>query len=376
MTDLNDFFYVDGTDDVMAAYVNNLLAATMRSEYKNIETLSATRTLTDADTPIQRFDCGGASRIVKAAEGDLIENHLFWVVNASDGSEVITLKSFDEVTTLATVNEGEGALIIPDGAGGYLALGVVDLSPYLLRSGLSEWDEQASNPSTPASGKWKLFFKSGGAYIIDDAGVVTGPLGSGGGGGDMLSTLVSAEVSITTTATLTISKMHVCSGTTADYTVTLPAASGNAGKFVGVRGATALTKKITIDGNASELVNGVASMDIQAGYSVILMCDGANWFTISQRSKIGAWITLNGTGTIAILASQNVSSITDNSTGRYTINFITAFPDANYCAQIGGANSASNKSIASNTTTSCQINFYETGVGYVDVNPATALFVR
>lgn len=42
--------------------------------------------------------------------------------------------------------------------------------------------EESTDPSTPATGKWKLYFKSGGIYIIDDAGVVTGPLGTGGGG--------------------------------------------------------------------------------------------------------------------------------------------------------------------------------------------------
>ena len=44
-----------------------------------------------------------------------------------------------------------------------------------------------------------------------------------------------------------------------------------------------------------------------------------------------AWVTFNGTGTVAILASGNVSSITDNGTGDYTVNFTTAMPDANYC---------------------------------------------
>lgn len=45
-----------------------------------------------------------------------------------------------------------------------------------------------------------------------------------------------------------------------------------------------------------------------------------------------AWVNFNGTGSIAIRASGNVSSITDNGTGNYTVNFITALPDANYSA--------------------------------------------
>lgn len=43
-----------------------------------------------------------------------------------------------------------------------------------------------------------------------------------------------------------------------------------------------------------------------------------------------AWVNFNGTGTVAIRASGNVSSITDNGTGDYTVNFVTAMPDADY----------------------------------------------
>lgn len=43
-----------------------------------------------------------------------------------------------------------------------------------------------------------------------------------------------------------------------------------------------------------------------------------------------AWVNFNGTGTVAIRASFNVSSITDNGTGDYTVNFTNALPDANY----------------------------------------------
>lgn len=46
-----------------------------------------------------------------------------------------------------------------------------------------------------------------------------------------------------------------------------------------------------------------------------------------------AWVNFNGTGTVAIRAAGNVSSITDNGTGDYTVNFTTAFADANYCVQ-------------------------------------------
>jgi hypothetical protein len=43
-----------------------------------------------------------------------------------------------------------------------------------------------------------------------------------------------------------------------------------------------------------------------------------------------AWVNFNGSATVAIRGSYNVSSITDNGTGDYTVNFTTAMPDANY----------------------------------------------
>jgi|APGre2960657404_1045060.scaffolds.fasta_scaffold00061_2 hypothetical protein len=47
-----------------------------------------------------------------------------------------------------------------------------------------------------------------------------------------------------------------------------------------------------------------------------------------------AWVNFNGTGTIAIRGSGNVSSITDNGVGNYTVNFITAMPDINYVTNV------------------------------------------
>lgn len=50
-----------------------------------------------------------------------------------------------------------------------------------------------------------------------------------------------------------------------------------------------------------------------------------------ERFTARAWVNFNGTGTVAIRAAGNVSSITDNGVGDYTVNFTTAMADANYC---------------------------------------------
>jgi hypothetical protein len=57
-----------------------------------------------------------------------------------------------------------------------------------------------------------------------------------------------------------------------------------------------------------------------------------------------AWVNFNGTGTVAIRASFNVTSITDNgSLGDYTVNFTTAMPDANYTALLSSVGASTNE---------------------------------
>lgn len=61
----------------------------------------------------------------------------------------------------------------------------------------------------------------------------------------------------------------------------------------------------------------------------------------TENYKCRAWVNFNGTGTVAIRAAGNVSSITDNGTGDYTVNFTNAMPDANY-GVCGSARNSSN----------------------------------
>jgi hypothetical protein len=74
---------------------------------------------------------------------------------------------------------------------------------------------------------------------------------------------------------------------------------------------TTLTKAVRLDENAN--------MKFNSGYGSVATAYGCR-----------AWVSFNGTGTVAIRASGNVSSITDGGVGTYTVNFSTAMPDANY----------------------------------------------
>jgi len=92
-----------------------------------------------------------------------------------------------------------------------------------------------------------------------------------------------------------------------------------------------------------------------------------------------AFVNFNGTGTVAIRASFNVSSITDNGTGDYTVNFTTALPDINYsvnttCSSNGTNNfivttvftNASTGANVAPTTSAARINTGVYGVGTFD----------
>lgn len=75
----------------------------------------------------------------------------------------------------------------------------------------------------------------------------------------------------------------------------------------------------------------------------------------TENFKVRAWVNFNGTGVVAIRAAGNVSSITDNGTGDYTVNFASAMPDANYvaggCGSLAGATDARRQSESSTPRT-------------------------
>jgi len=77
---------------------------------------------------------------------------------------------------------------------------------------------------------------------------------------------------------------------------------------------------------------------------IVQTADGSGVLKIQSNSVTTnalAWVNFNGTGTVAIRSSYNVSSITDNGTGNYTVNFATALSDANYSVTGTAGNAAS-----------------------------------
>lgn len=85
-----------------------------------------------------------------------------------------------------------------------------------------------------------------------------------------------------------------------------------------------------------------------------------------------AWVNFNGQGTPAIRASGNVSSITDNGAGDYTVNFTTAMPDTNYSAPASvdgsGVVSGAIIEIRVHTTTSVKVRGMNPQSGYANTD--------
>jgi hypothetical protein len=83
-----------------------------------------------------------------------------------------------------------------------------------------------------------------------------------------------------------------------------------------------------------------------------------------------AWVNFNGTGVVAIRASYNVSSITDNGTGDYTVNFTTALANANYSTNVSfgfDGGSVFHPPVGTQASSSVQVRGYKSGTGNFDV---------
>jgi hypothetical protein len=200
--------------------------------------------------------------------------------------------TLDEYTTIAgdtytTIAGDDYVLEVPDLGGGG-GSGDVEGPASATDNALARYDGttgkllQDSAISVSDAGLVRFSAYGAGVLTTDGSGNVTAAGSSGSG--DMLSVLTASEISVTAATTATIGRMHVCSGTTANYTLTLPAVSGNVGKFLGVRMSPALTKLVTIDGNSSELIDGEQTRVMWADETAILFCDGTAWTKVAGKT--------------------------------------------------------------------------------------------
>ena len=149
-------------------------------------------------------------------------------------------------------------------------------------------------------------------------------------------------------------------------TAALPAITTTGDTNTGIFFPAADTIAFSEGGVEAMRLDSSANLQFNSGYGSVATAYGCR-----------AWVNFNGTGTVAIRASGNVSSITDNGTGDYTINFTTAMSDANFAVvNTGGETGAGtggrnyNTSIAAKTTTTAEIISGLTSTGLANDCPA------
>ena len=139
--------------------------------------------------------------------------------------------------------------------------------------------------------------------------------------GDTTGELVLKTNGTTTAVTIDTSQNVAVVGqiVAAAGTALLPSITTTGDVNTGIFFSAANTVDIATDGVARAQINSAGDFAINAGFG-----------SVGKAYLCRAWVNFDGTGTPAIREDGNVSSITDNGTGQYTINFTTAMPDVNY----------------------------------------------
>jgi len=145
-------------------------------------------------------------------------------------------------------------------------------------------------------------------------------------------------------------------------TAALPAITTTGDTNTGIFFSAADTIDFAEGGAACGQFDSSSNFKFNSGYGSVATAYGCR-----------AWVNFNGTGTVAIRASGNVTSITDNGTGDYTVNFTTAMPDANYATGTNYGNTGGsvvmklNDAIAPTTAAVRVITLSTSAYGGIDV---------
>jgi hypothetical protein len=192
------------------------------------------------------------------------------------------------------------------------------------------------------------------SILNSDDGVISGTSGLKSSGGDDGNLVFQSKG--TETARINTDKQIVAAAGTAS----LPALTTTGDLNTGIFFPAADTIAFGEGGAEAMRIDSSANLQFNSGYGSVATAYGCR-----------AWVNFNGTGTVAIRASGNVSSITDNGTGDYTVNFTTALPDANYAVNATGDSTGARIASVDNaagvpTTSAVRVGFLTTGGGAGD----------
>jgi hypothetical protein len=177
-------------------------------------------------------------------------------------------------------------------------------------------------------------------------------------------------------STLTANNVLLGNGTSA-LQVVAPGTSGNVLTSNGTTWTSAAGSSVTY-ATSAEAIAGTSNT---VAISPLQLRNGLNASGSAPVYACRAWVNFNGTGTVAIRASGNVSSITDNGTGNYTVNFTTAMQDADYvgvfgCNDNGNITTMNYRTSGTKTTASFQVSTVADGAYLADNNMAMVSIFR
>jgi len=250
--------------------------------------------------------------------------------------------------------------------------------------------ENASAATTPAAGNVILYPKTDGLWYYKASDGVEHPFLAEGSQNNFTQTQTwNKAADIASAATLALpadGNLADVTGVTPTTDFTVPAGTPTTA-FGPWRLRAAGAWSITNTPGQVEIVGG-ASLTLAAGDVVEVWQASATLFRVMQMNSSGggadislsnldvtgqdkvctAWVNFNGTGTVAIRDSFNVSGITDNGVGEYTITFATAMANANYTLASAAGRNATEAGIVSQPqfstpplTTACRVH-----TGYAD----------
>jgi len=333
------------------------------------------------------------------------------VLTLTHNATTLILPGGANITTAA----GDSAIVVPNGtpangwrvvgyqrnSGSLFASGAGQTTAALTDAGLRGATLRLSDTGNSVGAGGAILFANAQSDAANSVGyaAIKGLLSDGGNntsGGIAFSTRnATSDIALTTRMTMnpdgsfgigvvpSAGRLHVSQGTGTAIFGTTGGAGGYGGSFENTDGGT--TKFVRAAGAGS---NGVFSAGVGANSFMFLSTSGdrtsviPGGTTLLPEFQCRAWVNFNGTGTVAIRASGNVSSITDNGTGNYTVNFTTAMPDANYAGFVYARDTTTVNALLmsranfTQTTSTFPFNIENTGLSGVDVNQVYVVIFR
>jgi hypothetical protein len=283
--------------------------------------------------PLLREDLSNNSNVLTTSNTKTLTNKS---IDLSTNTVTGTLSEFNTAVSDATLVSTTGTETLSNKTLTSPAINTATVSGGTVNNAIIGGSQPAAGTFTDLTASGNINFagstlsNAGTITTIDiNGGTIDGTTIGGAAAAAITGTTITANTSVSTD---TISEKTSAAGVTIDGvllkdsgvvtgagTVSAPVYSTTGDTNTGIYFPSADTIGFAEGGAQCGEFDSSANFKFNSGYGSVATAYGCR-----------AWVNFDGTGTPAIRASGNVSSITDNGTGDYTMNFTTAMPDANY----------------------------------------------